>query len=198
MRTLAFLVILFLPAAASANSCKGASSLRCENILADRFNLSRISNLKMLKRFVERGRLVRVPDSDKRYHLDEHLGEHDAANREFYKYARPDTRDFIERLGEAFRERFGRSIKITSLVRTREYQKRLRKNPNAAPVWGDKSSTHLTGATFDLSFREMSDAEIAWTWDYLRREMRRGHLYAIKEKYGGCFHTMVFPVRKRR
>jgi hypothetical protein len=198
MRWILFILILISPMPAYAGRCKGVSRLRCENILANRFRLKRLANLQTLKFWVKQGILVNVPDSGAHFYLDERLGERDVGNRAFYKYIRPTTRDFICKIAADFSARFGGKIKITSLVRTREYQKRLRRNPNAAPPSGGRASTHLTGATFDLSFREMSAAEAAWTWGYLRRGMLKKRLYAIRERYGGCFHIFVFPAPKRR
>jgi hypothetical protein len=73
---------------------------------------------------------------------------------------------------------------------------RKSKNPNAAPVTGDQRSAHLTGSVVDISFKDLSDAEVDWIAGRLKLAMKKNRLYAIKESHGGCFHIMVFPPKK--
>ena len=56
---------------------------------------------------------------------------------EQYRYIRPWAKLFLDRISSQFRRRFGRSLRITSLIRTVDYQNQLaRSNGNAAsPLW---------------------------------------------------------------
>ena len=194
MRKLIFLVFL-IPAAALAVPLKGSiSSMKWQNIVADRYRLERMKNLAMVKKFIGNGKLVLVQSQGAHHFIDEHLGELDAENKNYYRHARTFTRDFILKFSADFHAKFGKQIKVTSLVRTEWYQARLRRvNKNAAPARDELRSSHLTGATVDISFEDMSPAEMAWIEGELKSLMRQNKLYAIKEKTGGCYHIMVFP-----
>ena len=196
MRVAVALLILLISATASGAPLKGGkSSMRWQNILADRYRMERAKNLKDLKRLIAKNKLVGIPDGNAHYFLNEHLGELDAPNREYYKHARAYTRNFVLEFSGLFYARFGKKIMVTSLVRTEEYQKRLRRagNPNAAPVRGGLRSAHLTGSVVDISFKDLSDDEISWISGWLKSAMKKNRLYAIKESRGGCFHIMVLP-----
>lgn len=64
--------------------------------------------------------------------------------------------------------------------------------PTAPSVRGAVASTHLTGASVDLSKVEHSDVELAWLRLVLRRLTARGLVSAIEEFAQPHFHVMVF------
>lgn len=194
MKKLVFLVFL-LPSVALATPLKGSiSSMRWQNIIADRYRLERMTNLAMVKKYIAKGKLVPVANQGAHYFVDEHLGELDTENKHYYRHARPFTREFILKFSADYHSKFSKRIKVTSLVRTEWYQRRLRRiNRNAAPARNELRSAHLTGATVDISFEEMSSDEMKWIEHELKSLMRKNKLYAIKERTGGCYHIMVFP-----
>jgi ribosomal protein S19E (S16A) len=79
-------------------------------------------------------------------------------------------------------------------VRTVSSQLRLaRWNENAADATGDDRSSHLTGATIDISKRWMSPAGQEWIREVLYSLREAGYIYAIEEFYQPTFHIMVYP-----
>ncbi len=139
----------------------------------------------MVRRFHRLGLLVRVHAATSSYYL------HSIPVK--FRYLRPWARLFLTRLGRQFHDRFGSRLRVTGLIRTVHYQRRLDvRNANAAPASGDDASTHLTGATLDISKRFMTQAEQRWTRRVLAQLRSRGVLYAIEEFYQPCFHVMVY------
>src|SRR5690349_21649172 len=81
-----------------------------QNDRADRDHLSRMRDLGMLRRFVRSHYLVSVPASTRFFYLH--------AVPAAYRYCRPWTKLFIERLSSQFYARFHERLRVTSLVRT--------------------------------------------------------------------------------
>lgn len=183
-----FLVSLLpvaLCAASRTSLVADGTSPTAQNSRADDDNLSRIENVAMLNRFVRGGYLVSVPASGSHYYV------HGVPAQ--YRYTRPWTKVFLTRLSRQYYAKFGKRLRVTSLVRTENRQRRLaRVNANAADAVGDSRSSHLTGATIDISKRFMSAAERRWMRDVLYSLHRQGYLYAIEEFYQPTFHIMVF------
>jgi Family of unknown function (DUF5715) len=108
------------------------------------------------------------------------------------RYCRPWTRDFLQDFSEAFFSEFHMPLTVNSLVRTMEQQARLRRhNKFAAPEWGDTASTHLTGATFDLSRRGLTPMQYAWITSYLLPLKEAGMVDPIEERQP-VLHIVVF------
>jgi hypothetical protein len=108
-------------------------------------------------------------------------------------YCRPWTRDFVEDLGEAYYREFHQPIVITSLVRTMEQQKKLRRrNRNAGPIEGDTASTHLTGVTVDILKRGMTLKQHRWIEQYFMPLKEAGFIDPIEERRQPVFHVVVF------
>jgi Family of unknown function (DUF5715) len=161
------------------------SSQVVQNARADADNLSRMSDVAMIHRFARRGYLVRVSPDTRLYYLH-------AIPADLH-YCRPWTKLFLERLGRQFHARFGHRLRVTSLVRTIGRQRRLaRSNDNAADATGALQSSHLTGATLDISKRFMSARERSWMRDVLYSLRQSGYLYAIEEFQEPVFHIMVY------
>ncbi len=109
-----------------------------------------------------------------------------------YRYVRPWTRLFLDRISSQFRRRFGRPLRITSLTRTVEYQHQLsRRNGNAASPYGEKRSSHLTGASLDISKKGLSGAQVSWLRRVLLSIHKKQYVFAVEEFYQPNFHVMV-------
>ncbi|HEX5473204.1 MAG TPA: DUF5715 family protein [Vicinamibacterales bacterium] len=161
------------------------SSQRIQNVHADADDLSRLTDRAMLARFRRARLLVPVAAATSTYYL------HRIAPRR--RYLRPWAKLFLTRLSREFHTRFGGRLRITALVRTAAYQRTLsRSNPNAAPATGAETSSHLTGATLDISKRFMKPKHAAWVRRVLYQLRERGVLYAVEEFHQPCFHVMVF------
>jgi hypothetical protein len=161
------------------------SSQQVQNARADADNLSRMHDIAMVRRFARHGYLVSVPSSAHYYYL------HGVPAP--YRYCRPWTKLFLERLSRQYYAKFGTRLRVTSLVRTVGSQTRLAKrNGNAADATGSDQSSHLTGATLDISKHSMSPRGRSWMRDVLYSLRQAGYLYAIEEFEEPVFHVMVY------
>ena len=91
-------------------------------------------------------------------------------------------------------------LKITSMVRPMELQKEFATRGNqdgrrsaADCSTAEKCSTHLTGATFDISFKPMNQKQRAFIEQFLLRDQGK-KIYAVMEPRSGCYHVFVFNV----
>lgn len=163
-----------------------ASSQYVQNEQADDYHLSRMRNVAMIRRFHAAGLLVSVRSRTRFYYLH--------AIPAAYRYLRPWTELFLERISREFYATFRQRLRITSLIRTVALQRRLlRSNSNAADATGSYRSSHLTGATLDISKHSMSPAGQKWMRRVLAGLARGGYLYAVEEFQQPCFHVMVYP-----
>ena len=155
-----------------------------ENALADREDLSRIRDRRMLRRFVRSGLLITLPRESKSYWV--------SGVPSWLRVTRPWTKRFIEQLAAGLHGLFGTRLKVTSLTRTVGVQRALAtRNGNAAPARGRRQSVHLTGAAVDLSKRGLERREIRWLRHVLRRLTRQGLVSAIEERFQPHFHVLV-------
>lgn len=177
------------------------AALARENAVADRWRLSRIRDRAELRRFIDRGLLVPIRPTPA-YALDETLGEADPDHRELYAHARPWVRAFLDDLLVEGHRLHGDRFVITSMVRTVDYQRRLRREyAAAAGATGPRSrmSSHLTGSTLDIKIMGLSSAAAAWLRVRLVELERLGAVQATEEGSSSvCFHVMVFPDYERR
>ncbi len=156
-----------------------------QNARADADNLSRMRDVRMIQRFRSKGYLAPVPARTSYFYLH---GIPPA-----YRYCRPWTKVFLERLSRQFYRRFGQPLRVTSLVRTVGRQEQLaRRNGNAADAVGWLRSSHLTGATVDISKRSMSPQARQWMRAVLYSLHRQGYLYGVEEFEQPVFHIMVY------
>ncbi len=163
-----------------------ASSQSVQNEHADEYHLSRMRNVAMIRRFHAAGLLVSVPSRTRFYYLHRIPAA--------YRYLRPWAKTFLSRLSREFYATFHQRLRVTSLVRTVALQRRLlHRNPNAAEATGSYRSSHLTGATLDISKHFMRPQGQAWMRHVLHELARRGYVYAIEEFEEPCFHIMVYP-----
>jgi hypothetical protein len=156
-----------------------------ENAAADAQRLTRLRTRTVLDRFLGAGLLVPMTGHAPSVHV--------AGIPAWRRVARPWTRQFVRQLGEAIHRLFGARLRVTALARTEAVQAALlTSNGNAAAVRGPSRSSHLTGASVDLSKVELSDAELEWMQVVLARLTRRGVILAIEEFVQPHFHVMVF------
>jgi hypothetical protein len=156
-----------------------------ENAAADRQQLSRLRTRAVLERFVRVGLLVPVPPEAPGFRV--------VGVPPWRRVARPWTRLFIAQVGEALHGLFGGRLRVTDLSRTEAIQSALLAvNGNAAPADGPGRSSHLTGASVDLSKVDHSERELHWLRLVLRRLARRGVVSPIEEFVQPHFHVMVF------
>ena len=169
-------------------------SLRRQNEEADRLHLERYADAASLKAAIALGDLVPVAATDA-FTVDKDIGSKDRKHASLYRHVRTWTLAFIDRELSSGRAATGSRFRITSLVRTEAYQKRLsRSNLNA--VVGDdpmRHSSHLTGATVDISWKGLPQKAVRWLRDRLLTLEAQDHVEATMEHRNQCFHVMVFP-----
>ena len=155
-----------------------------ENAVADAQRLSRVRTRAVLDRFVGAGLLVPMGARAS--------GVSVVGVPSWRRVARPWTRQFVHQLGAAIHRLFGARLRVTALTRTETVQRALlASNGNAAPARGPNRSSHLTGASVDLSKVELSERELQWVRLVLGRLTRRGVILAIEEFAQPHFHVMV-------
>lgn len=178
------LFALTIAAAADPSLRADSSSQEEMNRLADLDHLSRMEDHAMVQRWARLQLLVPIKERTRDYYLH--------AVSPSRRYLRPWTYVFLQRLGQQFRSRFGRPLRVTSLLRTVSYQRSLaRRNRNAGPASGPKASVHLTGACLDISKREMTRTHQSWMRNVLASLHEKGYVYAIEEFTQPVFHVLV-------
>jgi hypothetical protein len=119
----------------------------------------------------------------------------DPAQRQQFKIrllscVRPEARDVLVALAREYHARFHRLLPVTSLVRSRRYQRRLGTvNGNATKV---DMPPHTTGCAFDVSFRYMDKDEQQLLYDRLAELERAGKVEVLRERRNHV-HIYVFP-----
>lgn len=156
-----------------------------QNEQADDQGISRVNDETTLNRFVKLQYLVRVPDETPTYYLKGVPAR--------YSYLRPWSKNFLEHIGSQYYRTFHDRLRVTSLVRTGRFQLQLAGyNTNAAPASGPTQSSHLTGATLDISKALMTAEQKNWMRTQLLSLSERGYLYGIEERVQPTFHIMVY------
>jgi hypothetical protein len=108
-------------------------------------------------------------------------------------FARPEAREVMMEIARAYRERFGRLLPVTSLVRTQRYQRRMsRLNPNATVV---DIAPHTTGMAFDISYKYMAVDEQNFVMDVVAALERAGAVEALRERRN---HLHVYTLAEGR
>lgn len=171
-------------AARTSMLAAGAYSQQVQNTRADAEDLSRMRDYAMILRFRRAGLLVPLSASTSDYYLYRISPK--------YRYLRPWAKLFLTRLSRQYHARFGRRLRVTALVRTAAFQRSLRRrNVNAAAAFGASRSSHLTGATLDISKRFMAPLHKQWVRNVLYHLHQRRLILAIEEFHQPCFHVMV-------
>jgi hypothetical protein len=95
-------------------------------------------------------------------------------------FIRPEAREVLLELSRAYKARFDRPLPVTSLVRTGDYQRQLRRtNKNAAAT---TVPPHTTGLAFDVYDYYMSGAEQQYVMDEIARMKAEGRVEALRER----------------
>jgi hypothetical protein len=109
-------------------------------------------------------------------------------------FLRPEARDVVLQLAQAYHQQFGRLLPISSLVRTERYQRRLsRVNRNATKV---DIPPHATGMAFDISYKFMAADEQNFIMDHVARLESDGRVEALRENRN-AIHVYTFAGGQR-
>ena len=123
----------------------------------------------------------------------------DAASRREMKmrmlsFMRPAALRVLEGVARSYRERFGRHLPVTSLVRTEEYQRLLsRTNANATRIG---TPPHTTGLAFDIYYRFMTADEQHHVMADLARLRDEARIEVLRENRDH-FHVFAFADGER-
>jgi len=168
-----------------ASLCGSIQSMLKQNYEADKEGLTRIKNIAQLERLINEGALVSIQKIEN-VMLDYRL-------KDSLSYVRPVTALFLKNLGADYFRNFGLYIQVNSAVRTIDGQIELHLyNSNAAPAYGYLASSHLTGATIDISYMDMTEIQMNWMRKYLLHFESKNLIEATEEHSQTVFHIMVF------
>lgn len=107
----------------------------------------------------------------------------------------PKAKPILKELAEAYFQKFGRPLRVTSLTRSMDYQILLNSgNANSFKVRGEGSlPPHTSGCAFDLARKHMPVEEQNFVMAKLAEMERAGRLDALIE-YGvnACFHIFIY------
>lgn len=153
-----------------------------QNIFADEEGLVRMTEAEF-RMAVREKKLVPLP-KHRSLEIDPRLDKP-------YRYLLPRATTFLTELAAEFGKTFrGRRLRVTSAIRPIERQKRLQQwNPSAASTEGEKASTHSTGATLDITKKNLRSKERVWLARELLKLECRGLAETLEER--GAFHVMV-------
>jgi hypothetical protein len=107
----------------------------------------------------------------------------------------PAAKPVLENFAKAYRQKFNRPLRITSLTRSMEYQISLNSNnPNSFKVRGDNSRPpHTSGCAFDLARKQMTTEEQNFMIAELSKLEKQGVLDALIEFHANsCFHIFIY------
>jgi hypothetical protein len=156
-----------------------------QNAMADQEGLARIQDDDDLNQMRAAHLLLPLPESDALL-----VNEELPMNR---RCARPWTVKFVGDVAHAFYAKFHEPLRLSSAVRTVEFQRKLQRvNGNAAALEGDTASPHLTGQAIDFAKGGMSRAEVAWMRAYLMPLINVGKIDVEEEFQQSCFHISVY------
>lgn len=148
------------------------ASLDLQNRQARAHDFTYLANPGQLRRFVEAGWLVEVPDGRDHYLKDVS-----------FPYARPEVKLFIERLSSQFRAACGEKLVVTSLTRPRSRQ----------PWNASSRSIHPTGMGLDLRRYYGKASCRAWLDRVLLSLEKTGVLEVSVERNPPHYHMALFP-----
>jgi D-alanyl-D-alanine dipeptidase len=108
----------------------------------------------------------------------------------------PKAVEVLEEIARAYKQKFNRPLRVTSMNRSLEYQFGLnRTDPNSFRVRSNNSlPPHTTGLAFDLARKQMTAEEQNFVLQKLGEMERGGRIDGLIE-YGAnaCFHVFVYP-----
>ena len=147
------------------------SSMRQQHGVAVAGNFDFLTTPAQVARYVARGRLVPVDESDDL-----------ALVGVSFPYARAEVKSFVERLGGEYREATGAALVVTSLTRPSSLQ----------PANSSDLSVHPAGMAADLRIPAKT-TDRAWLEARLLELEDAGVLDVTREKYPPHYHVAVFP-----
>lgn len=107
----------------------------------------------------------------------------------------PRAKGILKEIADAYFQKFGRPLRVTSLTRSMDYQILLNaNNPNSFKVRGEGAlPPHTSGCAFDLARKHMTAEEQNFLMAKLAEMERAGKLDALIE-YGAnaCFHIFIY------
>ena len=103
-------------------------------------------------------------------------------HRDLLSYIRPEARDVLLQVADAYHRQFDRRLPVTSVVRTERYQRRLGGvNGNATRV---EIAPHTTGEAFDVSYRYMASDEQNFVMALVAKLEDEQKVEALRENRG--------------
>jgi hypothetical protein len=102
---------------------------------------------------------------------------------------RPEGLKILEEIAKRYHDKFDRPLPVSSLVRSEQYQRALRR-VNRYAVLID-TPPHSTGLAFDIDYRYMSGAEQNFLMTELARMKDEGRIEVIRER-GANYHVFAF------
>ncbi|OFM84523.1 DUF5715 family protein [Weeksella sp. HMSC059D05] len=146
-----------------------------------------IKDQKQLNRLISKGSLVKVKQRGYGYRVTDLTHSHPYLVPQANKIVADIAREFVRITGQNF-------FVVTSLTRTLEDQKRLRKVNSNASV---NDSSHNFGAAFDISYvrfnhqLQHNKKLEKHLEDVLQSFVRAGKIFYVKENKIKCFHVIV-------
>jgi hypothetical protein len=108
--------------------------------------------------------------------------ERSRMHRDLLSYIRPEARDVLLKVADAYHRQFDRLLPVTSVIRTERYQRRLGGvNSNATRV---EIAPHTTGEAFDVSYRYMASDEQNFVMDLVAKLEDEQKVEALRENRG--------------
>ena len=109
-------------------------------------------------------------------------------------FIRPEARDVLTQIADAYKSKFDRPLPVSSLVRPVQYQQELAgTNANAAR---GPTPPHSTGLAFDLYYKYMSGAEQEFLMSVIANLEDEGRVEALREARDNI-HVYVFGSGRR-
>ena len=109
-------------------------------------------------------------------------------------FIRPEALVVMTDIARQYRERFGRPLAFTSLIRSEHYQLQLGEtNANATKI---AVAPHTTGLAFDIFYHYMTADEQHWIMGLIARMESEGRLEALRENRDH-FHVFAFANGRR-
>lgn len=163
---------LLLAVPAAAQSLRGSlSSVSRQYRVAQDHDFTFLRSSEQIQEFVESGYLIEIPGS-----------EHYVLARVSYRYARPEVKLFLERLGAQYRAACNEPLVVTSLTRPSTDQ----------PHNASSRSVHPTGMAVDIRRSNQRTCR-QWIEGTLLSLERSGVLEATRERWPPHYHVAVFP-----
>ena len=115
--------------------------------------------------------------------------------RRLLRMVNPQTKKVIEEIADAYRKKFNRPLRLTSMVRSMEYQNLLSlTNANSFRV-SEKGSLppHTSGCAFDVALKQMTAEEQNFVMKKITEMENKGSLEAVRELGASAvFHVFVY------